>query len=53
MEVFLLKKKKILIFDEISKFLELIVFRQILAFLGSFGQILLHWQWLTTYLNFD
>jgi hypothetical protein len=24
------------------------IFRQILANLGSFGQLLLHWQWLTT-----
>jgi hypothetical protein len=39
-------------FKEILKFQFLVVFQsfvfgQILAVLGSFGQILLHWQWLT------
>jgi hypothetical protein len=38
------KKTKISIFSGISKFAELIVFGQILAILGRFGQILLHWQ---------
>jgi hypothetical protein len=47
---FFWKKTKISIFCGISKFLELIVFGQILAVfgqfkvvLGRFGQILLHW----------
>jgi hypothetical protein len=44
---FFVKHTKISIFGGISKFLELIVFGQILAVLGRFGQILLHWQWLT------
>jgi hypothetical protein len=39
MEVFFWKKTKISIFGGISKFLQLIVFGQILAVLGSFGQI--------------
>jgi hypothetical protein len=42
-----LKNTKIFIFGGISKFLNLIIFGQILANLGKFGQILLHWQWLT------
>jgi hypothetical protein len=49
---FFLKKTKIQIFGGISKFLELIVFWQISEVLGSFGQILLHWQWLTACPNF-
>jgi hypothetical protein len=39
MEVLFLEKTKISIFGGISKFLELIVSGQILAVLGSFGQI--------------
>jgi hypothetical protein len=39
-----MKKTKISVFGGISKFLELIVFGQILVVLGSFW----HWQWLTT-----
>jgi hypothetical protein len=46
--IFFLKKTKISIFGRISKFLELIVSRQVLAVLDNFRQILLHWQWLTT-----
>jgi hypothetical protein len=42
------KKTKISIFGGISKFIELTIFGQILAVIGSFGEILLHWQWLTT-----
>jgi hypothetical protein len=49
---FFLEKTKISNFGGISKFHELIVFGQILAVLGRFGQILLQWQWLTTYPNF-
>ena len=48
---FFLKNFKISIFGGISKFLKLIElgrFWQILAVLDSFGQILLHWQWLTS-----
>jgi hypothetical protein len=44
---FILKETKISIFGGISKFLELIVFGQILAILGRFGQIMLHLQWFT------
>jgi hypothetical protein len=52
---FFLKKTKISTFGGILKFLELIVSGQInavWAVLGSFGQILLHWQWLTACPNF-
>jgi hypothetical protein len=45
-----LKKIKISIFGGISKFCfwtEFGKFWQFWAVLGSFGQILLHWQWLT------
>jgi hypothetical protein len=58
MEVILLKKTNISIFGGISKFLELIVFRQILVVLGSFRQFwadfaaLAIWQWLTACPNF-
>jgi hypothetical protein len=38
MEIFPFEKTKISNFDGILKFLELIVFGQILAVLGSFGQ---------------
>jgi hypothetical protein len=40
---FFFKKIKISIFGGISKFLELVIF----------GQILLHWQWLIACLNFS
>jgi hypothetical protein len=44
MEVFFsFKKTKISIFGGISKFLELIVYGEVLANLGRFGKILLHW----------
>jgi hypothetical protein len=43
-----LKKTKISIFGGISKF----VYGQILAVLSSFGQNLLHWQWLIACPNF-
>jgi hypothetical protein len=46
-EIFILENTKISILGGISKFLKLIVFGRILANFGSFGQILLHWQWLT------
>jgi hypothetical protein len=44
---FFLKKIKISIFDGISKFLKLIwaKFWQNLAIIGSFGHIMLQWQW--------
>jgi hypothetical protein len=42
-KVLILKKTKISILGGISKFPELIVFGQILAVLGKFWQILLHW----------
>jgi hypothetical protein len=41
-----LKNIKISIFGGISKFLELIIFGQILAILGRFELIMLHWWWL-------
>jgi hypothetical protein len=44
-------KTKISIFGGISKFFKLIVFGQIWADLGRFGQLLLHWQWLIAYPN--
>jgi hypothetical protein len=43
MQIFIFEK--CLIFGGISKF-------RLWANFGSFGQILLHWQWLTTYPNF-
>jgi hypothetical protein len=39
-QILFLKNTKILIFGEISKF-------HLWADFGNFGQILLHWQWLT------
>jgi hypothetical protein len=42
LKFFFLKNTKISIFGGISKKLELIVFGQILAVLGRFGQIVLH-----------
>jgi hypothetical protein len=45
---FFLKRIKISIFGGISKFHRLIVFGQILTRFGSFGQIQLLWQWLTS-----
>jgi hypothetical protein len=42
-KIFIFEKIKISIFGGISK----LCYGQILANFGSFGQILLHWQWLT------
>jgi hypothetical protein len=47
-EILFLRNAKISIFNGISKFFKLIIFGQIWAVLGKFGQILLHSQWLTT-----